>query len=120
MEHVVESGSPQPNVDYVTVAEYPYEYDTRLIPVFENEFTGLRFRAFERHDLVLAKLARNIDRDRQDLEALATGPGLDVELLRQRFDSEMKSHIGNPRRDELTLDLWIDIINELELRKSRT
>lgn len=104
-------------VDYVTVAEVPYEYETRLIPVFENEFTHLHLRAFERHDLVLAKLARNIDRDRQDLEAMAMGPGLDVELLKERFDSEMKPYIGNPKRDELTLDLWIEIINELQQRK---
>jgi hypothetical protein len=30
----------------------------------------LRLSAFERHDLVLAKLARNIDRDREDVVAL--------------------------------------------------
>ena len=104
-------------VDYVTVAEVPYEYESRLIPVFQNEFTHLQLRAFERHDLVLAKLARNIDRDRQDLEAIAIGPGLDTELLKERFDSEMKPYIGNPKRDALTLDLWTEIINELQQRK---
>ena len=107
-------------VDYVTVAEVPSEYESRLIPVFEKEFTHLQLRALERHDLVLAKLARNIDRDRQDLEAMAIGPGLDAALLKERFDSEMKPYAGNPRRDRLTLDLWIEIINELQQRKTQT
>lgn len=106
-------------VDYVTIADCPYEYESRLIPVFTNEFTNLRLMAFERHDLILAKLARNIDRDRQDLAAMALGPGLDTALLRQRFASEMKPYIGNPKREELTLELWIEIINELEQRKRR-
>ena len=34
-----------------------------------------RVLAFERHDLVLAKLARNTDRNREDVVALAQGPG---------------------------------------------
>lgn len=104
-------------VDIVTVADVPYEYESRLIPVFENEFKNLRLKAFDRHDLVLAKLGRNIDRDRQDVEALTNGPGLDVELLKKRFDEEMEPYIGNPKRERLTLDLWIEIIKEIQETK---
>jgi hypothetical protein len=57
-------------IDVVTVADVPHDYESRLIDVFEGRFKHLRIKAFERHDLVLAKLTRNIDRDRQDVEAL--------------------------------------------------
>jgi hypothetical protein len=51
-------------IDVVTVADVPDDYEQRLTPVLDGSFTHLRLRAFERHDLVLAKLTRNSDRDR--------------------------------------------------------
>ncbi len=68
---------------------------------------------FERHDLVLAKLCRNIDRDREDVVALARGPGLDIDVLRQRYQEELRPKLGRPEREDLTLRLWIEIIEEL-------
>ena len=75
--------------------------------------TPLRLRAFERHDLVLAKLCRNIDRDREDVVALARGPGLDIDILRQRYRDELWPKLGRPDREDLTLQLWIEMIEEL-------
>jgi len=71
----------------VTVAEVPDDYESRLIDMQAQGLTHLRVLAFERHDLVLAKLARNTDRDREDVVALARGrgPGLDVDVLRLRY-----------------------------------
>lgn len=71
-------------IDVVTVAEVP---ESRLIDMQAQGLTHLRVLAFERHDLVLAKLARNTDRDREDVVALARGrgPGLDVDVLRLRY-----------------------------------
>jgi hypothetical protein len=100
-------------IDVVTVAAVPDEYESRLIDVFEGQFRHLRIKAFERHDLVLAKLARNIDRDRQDVEAFARGPGLDVTVLRERYTRELRPILGRPEREDLTLELWIDIIEEI-------
>ena len=71
-------------IDIVTVADVPDDYDTRLETMDIEGLTRLRLKVFERHDLVLAKLCRNIDRDREDVVALARGPGLDVNVLRQR------------------------------------
>ena len=56
--------------------------------------THLRLLAFERHDLVLAKRARDTDRDREDVVALARGPGLDVDVLRLRYQDELRPPPG--------------------------
>lgn len=100
-------------VDVVGVATVPQGYENRLETVAGEEFRRLRIRAFERHDLVLAKLERNSDRDREDVEALARGPGLDVSVLKSRYERELRGFLGRPDREELTLSLWIEIIEEL-------
>ena len=51
-------------IDVVTVVDVPDNYDERLTTAFDAAFQKLRFRIFERHDLVLAKIVRNSDRDR--------------------------------------------------------
>jgi hypothetical protein len=42
-------------LDVVTVASYPDEYETRLIPMDVGPLSHLRLFALEAHDLVLAK-----------------------------------------------------------------
>jgi hypothetical protein len=104
-------------IDMVTVADVPEDYESRLIAVFEGRFKHLNLKAFERHDLVLAKLVRNTDRDRQDVEALARGPGLDVNVLRHRYEHELGPILGRPEREDLTLEFWIEIIEEITNKK---
>lgn len=58
-------------IDVVTVADVPDNYDERLTTAFDAAFENLQFRILERHDLVLAKIVRNNDRDRADLAAIA-------------------------------------------------
>ncbi len=101
-------------VDVVTIADVPDDYETRLIDMDVGGLARLRLKAFERHDLVLAKLARNIDRDREDVIALARGPGLDVQVLRKRYRQELRPKLGRPDRDDLTLRLWVEMIEEIE------
>jgi hypothetical protein len=100
-------------IDIVTVAGVPERYEERLIDVYAGEFRNLRVRVFERHDLALAKLGRNQDYDREDVRRLAQGPGLDVTILQQRYRDELRWQLGNPEREDLTLELWIEIISEL-------
>jgi len=99
----------------VTVAEVPDDYESRLIDMQAQGLTHLRVLAFERHDLVLAKLARNTDRDREDVVALARGrgPGLDVDVLRLRYQDELRPTLGRPDREDLTMDLWVEMILEV-------
>jgi hypothetical protein len=104
-------------IDVVTVADVPDNYDERLTTAFDAAFEKLRFRIFERHDLVLAKIVRNNDRDRADLAAIAGGPGLDIDLLRERYVEELRPKLDRPEREDLTLKLWIEIIEETRQRR---
>lgn len=101
-------------LDIVTVASIPENYETRLIDLVPEQFKRLRLRAFEPHDLVLAKLARNIDRDREDVRLLAKHPGLDPALLVQRYRDELRHQLGRPEREDLTLELWLEMIAEIQ------
>jgi hypothetical protein len=100
-------------IDIVTVADVPERYEERLIDAYAEEFRNVRVRVFERHDLALAKLGRNQDYDREDVRRLAKGPGLDVTTLEQRYRDELRWKMGNPERDDLTLELWLEMITEL-------
>jgi hypothetical protein len=105
-------------LDIVTIATVPEDYADRLIDIFTEMFKNLHLRAFERHDLALAKLARHADHDREDVKRLATGPGLDVVTLQERYQRELRYQFGNPAREDLTFDLWLEMI--AEVRASRT
>jgi len=102
-------------IDVVTIADVPDNYDERLITA-PASFDNLSLRVLERHDLVLAKIVRNNDRDRADVAALAGGPGLDIDLLRARYVEELRPKLGRPAREDLTLALWIEIIEESKQR----
>ena len=104
-------------IDVVTVADVPDNYDERLTTALDASFEKLQFRIFERHDLVLAKIVRNNDKDRADVAAIAGGPGLDIDVLRARYIEELRPKLGRPEREDLTLELWIEIIKETRKRQ---
>ena len=71
----------------------------------EHAFHGQRLRA--RQCLLIGS-----QRDRADVAALAGGPGLDIDVLRARYVEELRPKLGRPEREDLTLELWIEIIEE--------
>src|ERR1700738_4393359 len=99
-------------LDRVTVARPPYEYESRLQEMFPGAFQNLRLMALDPYDLALTKLERNIERDRSDVRYLARPVALDLTLLRDRYDQELRPYLGNPKREDLTLKLWIEAIEE--------
>jgi Nucleotidyltransferase of unknown function (DUF6036) len=99
-------------LDYVGVAKVPENYEERLTEMFAGEFKHLRICALDPYDLALSKLERNIQRDRDDVKHLARALSLDLEILRQRYDKELRWQLGNPEREDLTLKLWIEMIEE--------
>jgi hypothetical protein len=107
-------------VDVVTVADVPDNYEERLLPMDGASFPNLRLLVFERHDLALAKLVRNSDRDRADLESIAAGPGLDAHTLTTRYHEELRPKLGRPEREDLTLQLWIEIVTDAAHRRDVT
>lgn len=96
-------------VQYVSVASLPDSYAERLTALFPGRFRHLQLFALDPHDLALSKLARNSPVDREDIAHLARVVPLDPDLLRRRYAQERRPiAIGDPRRLDETLDLWIE------------
>jgi hypothetical protein len=68
--------------------------------------------ALDPYDIGLSKLERNIQRDRDDIRHLARVIPFDLAALRERFQKELRWQLGNPTREDLTLQLWIEAIQE--------
>jgi len=99
-------------LDHVGVAKVPENYEERLTEMFAGKFRHLRICALDPYDLALSKLERNIQRDRDDVKHLARAVPLDVEILKERYAKELRWQLGNPEREDLTLKLWIEMMEE--------
>ncbi|MGI8835129.1 MAG: DUF6036 family nucleotidyltransferase [Pyrinomonadaceae bacterium] len=64
------------------------------------------------YDLALSKLERNTQRDRDDVRHLARTVPFDLGVLRERYQKELRPDLGNPEREDLTLQLWREAIEE--------
>jgi hypothetical protein len=80
--------------------------------MFAGAFKHLRLYALDPYDLALAKLSRNIQRDRDDVKFLARTVPFDLAVLKRRYEEEMRIYVANPQREDLTLQLWIEAIEE--------
>jgi hypothetical protein len=99
-------------LDVVTVATCPYDYEDRLTEL-SGPWEGLRLFALDPYDIALAKQERNLQRDRDDVLYLARAVPLDIDVLRRRYNEGLRPCLGRPEREALTLELWIEIIQEL-------
>lgn len=95
-----------------TVAHYPDDYAARLHPLAPDRFRHLRLFVLDPYDLALTKLERNSPRDREDVFYLADTVPFDLQILRTRYEREMRPYLANAPREDLTLELWIDAIGE--------
>lgn len=91
---------------------HPEDYGTRLTEMFPGALSRLRLFALDPYDLALTKLERNSPRDREDVFQLAKSIPLDTAVLRKRYEVEMRPSLGNQDREDLTLRLWIQAIEE--------
>jgi hypothetical protein len=83
-------------LDRVGVAKVPEDYEDRLTEIFAKVFKHLRLLALDPYDLALSKLERNIQRDRDDVKHLAKTVPLDLEVLKERYQSDIrKSCVGS-------------------------
>ena len=99
-------------LDHVGVAKVPEDYEDRLTEMFPAAYERLRICALDPYDLALSKLERNIQRDRDDVKHLARTIPLDVEKLKERYEKELRWQLGIPEREDLTLKMWIEMIQE--------
>jgi len=105
-------------LDFVTVANYPDSYQDRVVDAFPDLFQRLRLMVLDPYDLALSKLDRNAPHDREDVFYLAQVVPLDLGVLEARYRLEMRPYLGVSKREDLSLQLWIDAITERRLRRS--
>lgn len=96
----------------VGVAQVPINYEDRLREMFPGSFNRLRLFALDPYDLALSKLERNTQRDRDDAKHLARMVPFDLDVLQERYVKELRPELGNPQREDLTLKLWMEMIDE--------
>lgn len=100
-------------LDYVGAAQPPYEYESRLIPMYLGTFSNLNLRVMDPYDIALSKLTRDNDRDFQDVLYLAQAIPFDLELLESRYSIELKPYLfGDGKKHDRTLDRWMSAIRE--------
>jgi hypothetical protein len=99
-------------LDLVTVVTVPEDYEARLTEIFPGAFPHLRLFALDPYDVALAKIERNIQRDRDDVKYLARTVPFDLGVLRERYEKELRPYLGNPEREDLTLQLWVEAFEE--------
>ena len=103
-------------LDVVGIATVPENYDERLTEVFSGEFQHVKLLALDPYDIALAKIERNIQRDRDDVKHLARVVPFDLQILKERYETELRVYLGNPTREDLTLKLWSEAIEEEKKR----
>ena len=97
------------HVHHAGIASVPENYGERLTELFPRRFKNIRLMVLDPYDLVLSKLSRNVERDREDVKYLARTQNLDPDVLRQRYEQELKPYlIGPPDRHDRTLEFWIE------------
>lgn len=99
-------------LDFVSVVTLPEDYELRVSPMPDAGFKHLRLYALDPYDIALAKLERNIPRDREDVMYLAQTIPFDLEILKNRYVQELRPYLAIEAREDLTLKLWIDMIEE--------
>jgi hypothetical protein len=96
----------------VGVATVPEDYEARLLEMFPGAYMNLRLMALDPYDLALSKLERNSQKDRDDVRFLAKRVPFDLDLLQQRYRTELRWQLGVAKREDLTLELWVEMIEE--------
>lgn len=99
-------------LDLVGIAKVPENYEDRLVEMFPGVFERLKLFGLDPYDLALSKIERNTDRDRQDVSYLAKAVPFDLNKLRQLYQHELRPDLFIPEREDLTLKLWIEMIEE--------
>ena len=97
------------HVHHAGVASLPENYAERLVDLYPGYFKNIRLRVLDPYDLILSKLSRNIDRDREDVRHLAATLRLSSDVLRERYATELRAIVIGPvKQHDQTLEFWIE------------
>ncbi|MGA2434115.1 MAG: DUF6036 family nucleotidyltransferase [Bryobacteraceae bacterium] len=97
-------------VQHVGIVTVPESYEDRLIPIFPDAYRKVHLTGLEAHDLALSKLERNSGRDREDVKFLARAVPLNLTTLEDRYRSELRPYLAAAERHDLTMRLWIEML----------
>lgn len=94
----------------VALMTLPENYETRLTEMAKRQFKYLRLLVPDPYDCILSKLERNGDVDVNDAEYLFRSQKLDGQVLRERYEKELRPYVmGDFARHDTTLKVWIEI-----------
>jgi len=97
------------HVHHAAIATLPENYEERMKEIFPGHFKKIRLFVLDPYDLVLSKLSRNIDRDRDDAKHLSRTLRLDGDVLKERYYSELRhALIGPVEWHDQTLAFWLE------------
>jgi len=78
-----------------------------LSEFYRDRFKNIRLFVLNPYDIVLSKLSRNLERERQDVAYLTKTKNLDGNVLQKRYEEELRiGLIGPPARHDQTLRFW--------------
>jgi len=101
------------HVHRAAVASLPMNYEERLREPFAGRFRNMRLCVLDPYDLVLSKLSRNVERDREDVKHVAKTEKLDPAILRDRYVNELRAAlIGPPEWHDKTLEFWVEAYSQ--------
>lgn len=99
-------------LDPVSIVSPPEDYDQRLVEMFPHTFKNIRLLALDPYDIALTKIERNSPKDREDVKYLAGAIPFDLNVLQKRYHKELRAYLFVPEREDLTLKLWVEMIEE--------
>jgi Nucleotidyltransferase of unknown function (DUF6036) len=97
-------------VSFAAVADAPYDFEDRLVPIRGLRMERLRIVVPERHDLVLMKTLRGYQHDVEVIEQIHRRQPLVFEVLRSRWKNEMGHAVADPRRTNLN---FVEVVDHL-------
>ena len=108
------------HLHHAAVMSLPEDYKTRLKEMFPGQFKHIRLMALDPYDFILSKLERNFDKDRDDANYVFKTQKLDAQLLRERYEKELRPYLARENWHDGTLRLWIDIFEANVLKGSES
>ena len=100
-------------LDIVGIANAPYDYESRLRPMYPGAFQHLHLLVMDPYDVALTKLKRDSDKDFQDVLQLAEKIPFDLDLFERRYQEELRDNTtGRPEDNDRTFYRWKGAILE--------
>jgi len=96
---------------HVAVTNLPEDYATRLTEMFPRMFKNLRLFSPDPYDFILSKLERNSAKDRDDANYIFKTKKLRSQILRERYERELRPYLSKEKWHDDTLELWIEIFD---------